>query len=382
LDRIDAMKVFVTVLDAGSLAGASRKLGRSPAAVSRSIAFLEARVGAELLHRTTRSIKTSRAGEQYAITCRRILTDLEEAEKVAAGERTAPRGTLMLTAPEIPGEAVLRPILDAFMDAFPAVSARLHLTDRTVKLIDEGIDIALRIGHLPDSTSVAIRVGEVRRVVVAAPNYLSRRSRIAQPGDLVKHQIIALNQSGQDSWSFPPSPGSCVPRMVHFIPRLVVNSVRGAVASAVDGYGVTRVFSCQIAEYVREGKLEILLVGDEEPPIPVHVLAPTGRLSVPKARAFVDFAVPRLRSYFAILAKNAVLCSNGHHKAKAITPCFGYHIWHAGHGTPVPSPQAPPHLRQPGKAGALGRGLPRQACRCRSSDPGAGPAALASASPL
>ena len=306
MDRIDAMKVFVTVLDAGSLAGASRKLGRSPAAVSRSIAFLEARVGAELLHRTTRSIKTSRAGEQYAITCRRILTDLEEAEKVAAGERTAPRGTLMLTAPEIPGEAVLRPILDAFMDAFPAVSARLHLTDRTVKLIDEGIDIALRIGHLPDSTSVAIRVGEVRRVVVAAPNYLSRRSRIAQPGDLVKHQIIALNQSGQDSWSFPPSPGSCVPRMVHFIPRLVVNSVRGAVASAVDGYGVTRVFSCQIAEYVREGKLEILLVGDEEPPIPVHVLAPTGRLSVPKARAFVDFAVPRLRSYFAILAKNVM----------------------------------------------------------------------------
>src|ERR1700722_20072385 len=176
------MKVLVTALDEGSLAGAGRRLGRSPAAISRAIAFLEASVGAELLHRTTRSIKTSGAGEHYAAACRRALTDLEAAGMMAAGERSAPRGTLTLTAPEIPGQAVLRPILDAFMDVFPAVSARLYLTDRSVKLIDEGIDIALRIGHLPDSAAVAIRVGEVRRVVAAAPNYLSRRSRIAQPG--------------------------------------------------------------------------------------------------------------------------------------------------------------------------------------------------------
>jgi DNA-binding transcriptional LysR family regulator len=311
VDRIDAMKVFVTALDEGSLAGAGRKLGRSPAAVSRAIAFLEACVGAELLHRTTRSIKTSGAGEQYAVTCRRVLTDLEEAELVAAGERSAPRGTLTLTAPEIPGDAVLRPILDAFMDAFPAVSARLYLTDRSVKLIDEGIDIALRIAHLPDSTSVAIRVGEVRRVVVASPRYLSRRPRIAQPGDLVKHQIISMSEFGLDSWSFPPLPGSCVPRTVHFTPRLVVNSVRGAIASAVDGCGVTRVFSCQVAEYVRAGDIEILLADDEEPPIPVHLLAPTGRLSVPKARAFVDFAVPRLRSYFARLSQDAEETATG-----------------------------------------------------------------------
>jgi DNA-binding transcriptional LysR family regulator len=305
VDRIDAMKVFVTALDEGSLAGAGRKLGRSPAAVSRAIAFLEACVGAELLHRTTRSIKTSGPGEQYAVTCRRVLTDLEEAEMVAAGERSAPRGTLTLTAPEIPGDAVLRPILDAYMDAFPAVSARLYLTDRPVKLVDEGIDIALRIGHLPDSTSVAIRVGEVRRVVVAAPGYLARRPPIEQPGDLANHKIIAMNQFGLDSWSFPPLPGSCVPRTVHFTPRLVVNSVRGAVASAVQGCGVTRVFSCQVAEHVRAGELEILLADDEDPPIPVHVLAPTGRLAVPKARAFVDFAVPRLRSYFSGLAMDA-----------------------------------------------------------------------------
>jgi DNA-binding transcriptional LysR family regulator len=299
------MKVFVTALDEGSLAGAGRKLGRSPAAVSRAIAFLEACVGAELLHRTTRAIKTSGAGEQYAAACRRVLTDLEEAEMAAAGERSAPRGTLTLTAPEIPGEAVLRPILDAFMDAFPAVSARLYLADRSVKLIDEGIDIALRIGHLPDSAAVAIRVGEVRRVVAAAPHYLARRPRIQQPGDLAKHQIITMSEFGLDSWSFPPLPGSCVPRTVHFAPRLVVNSVRGAVASAVEGCGITRVFSCQIAEQVRAGELEIILADDEEAAIPVHILAPTGRLAVPKARTFVDFAVPRLRSYFARSAMDA-----------------------------------------------------------------------------
>ena len=298
MDRIDAMRVFVTALDQGSLTGAGRKLGRSPATISRAIAFLEARVGAELLHRTTRSIKTSYAGEHYAAACRRVLTDLDEAEMMAAGERSAPRGIITLTAPEIPGETVLRPILDAFMDAYPAVSARLHLVDRAVKLIDEGVDVALHIGHLPDSASIAIRVGEVRRVVAATPGYLSRHPRIAQPGDLVKHQIITMAHFGLDSWSFAPLPGSAVPRAVQFTPRLVVNSVRSAIASAIEGRGVTRVFSCQIAEHVREGELEIVLADDEDAPIPVHVLTPTGRLSVPKVRTFVDFAVTRLRSHF------------------------------------------------------------------------------------
>jgi DNA-binding transcriptional LysR family regulator len=296
VDHIDAMKVFVTTLDEGSLAGAGRKPGRSPAAVSRAIAFLEACVGSELLHRTTRSIKTSGMGEHYAAVCRRVLTELEDAATMAMGERSSPRGTLTLTAPEIPGDAVLRPILDSFMDAYPAISARLYLVDRAVKLIDEGIDVALRIGHLPASASVAIRVGEVRRVVAAAPGYLSRHPRIEQPGDLVRHQIIAMTHFGLDSWSFPPLPGCSVPRTVHFTPRLVVNSARGAIASAVEGRGVTRVFSCQIAEHVRAGDLEIVLADDEEAPIPVHVILPAGRLSMPKARAFVDFAVPRLRS--------------------------------------------------------------------------------------
>jgi DNA-binding transcriptional LysR family regulator len=305
MDRIDAMKVFVSVIDEGSLAGAGRRLGRSPAAVSRAIAFLEAHVGAELLHRTTRSLKLSEAGERYAAACRRVLVDLEEADIVAAGERSAPRGTLTLTAPVITGEDVLRPVLDAFMNEHPTVSVKLYLLDRQVNLIDEGIDVALRIAHLADSSSVAIRLGEVRRVIAASPGYLARHPVIDEPADLAKHQIIAMTHFGQDSWSFPPAQGSSVPRAVPFAPRLVVNTVRAAVASAAEGHGVTRLFSYHIADEIREGRLQILLGKDEYPPLPAHLLAPQGRFSVPKVRAFVDFAVPRLKRYFAQLSDDA-----------------------------------------------------------------------------
>ena len=305
MDRIDAMKVFVAALDKGSLAAAARKLGRSPAAVSRAVAFLESHVGVQLLHRTTRSIKLSETGERYAAACRRMLTDLEEADILAAGESSAPRGTLALTAPVTSGEKVLRPILDAFLDAYPMVSARLRLLDRRMNLIDEGIDVALRIGHLADSSMVAVRVGEVRRIVVAAPSYLAKHPRIDEPGDLAKQQIIAMNNSGMGSWSFPPATGSTIPRTVQFTPRLLVNSVRAAVASAVDGYGVARPLSYQVAEHVRDGRLQVVLRSDEYAPLPVHIVTPEGRLSVPKVRAFVDFTVPRLRAQFACLSVDA-----------------------------------------------------------------------------
>src|SRR6266850_30196 len=304
MDRIDAMKVFVSVVDEGSLAGAGRRLRRSPAAVSRAIAFLEAHVGAELLHRTTRSIKLSEAGERYAAACRRVLTELEEADNVAAGDRAAPRGTLVLTAPVVSGEMVLRPVLDAFLDAYPTVSARLVLLDRSVNLVDEGFDIALRIADLADSSMIATRIGEVRRVVVAAPRYLKQNPHIEEPGDLAKHQIISMAHI-PNSWSFPPAGGSPVPRTVQFTPRLVINSTRAAVASAVGGRGVALLFSYQVAEQVRDGELEIVLAGDEPPALPVHVMTPQGRLSVLKVRAFMFFAVPRLRSHFARLERDS-----------------------------------------------------------------------------
>jgi DNA-binding transcriptional LysR family regulator len=299
MDRIDAMKVFVAALDEGSLAGAGRKLGKSPAAVSRAIAFLETHVGAELLHRTTRSIRLSDAGERYAVACRRILTDLEEADIAAAGERSAPRGRLTVTAAVAVGEALLRPLLDEFMNAHPTVSVRLHLLDRPANLIDEGIDVALRIAHLADSTLVALPVGEVRRVLTASPRYLARHPRITQPADIAQHQVVAMTHFGIDSWSFPPQAGSTMPRTVQFAPRFVVNSLRAAVASAVEGRGVLRSFSYHVADEVADGRLRIILPGDEVPPLPVHLVSPHGRLSVPKVRAFVDFALPRLRAGFA-----------------------------------------------------------------------------------
>jgi DNA-binding transcriptional LysR family regulator len=299
------MKVFVAAVDEGSLAGAGRRLRRSPAAVSRAIAFLEHHVGMELLHRTTRSLKLSEAGERYVAACRRVLIELEEADIVAGGERSAPRGTLTLTAPVIAGEDVLRPVLDAFMNEHPMVSVRLHMFDRTVNLIDEGIDVALRIAHLADSNFVAIRLGEVRRVIAASPAYLARHPIIREPTDLAKHQIIAMTHFGLDSWSFPPANGSSVPRTVQFTPRLVVNTIRAAVASATEGHGVTRLFSYHLAEEIRDGRLQILLDKDEYPPLPAHLLAPQGRFSVPKVRAFTDFAVPRLKRYFAQLSADA-----------------------------------------------------------------------------
>lgn len=302
MDRLDAMKVFVAALDEGSLAAAGRKLGRSPAAVSRAVAFLEDHVGVPLLHRTTRSSKLSEAGERYAAACRRLLCELTEVDIMLAGEHSRPRGTLSLTASVISGEEMLRPILDAFLDDFPEVSAKLTLVEQPVNLIDEGIDVALRMGHLPDSTMIAVRVGDVRRVVVAAPSYLNKHLPIERPGDLANHQIITMVHFGVDSWSFPPGVGSAVPHSVQFRPRLVVDSMRAAVTSAIDGHGITRVFSHLVNDALREGRLQLVLGADEDTPVPVHLIMPDGRLSVPKVRAFVDFAVPRLRQQFARLA--------------------------------------------------------------------------------
>ena len=233
MDRIDAMKVFVAALDEGSLAGAGRKLGRSPAAVSRAIAFLEAHVGAELLHRTTRSIKLSEAGERYAAACRRVLTELEEADILAGGERAAPRGTLALTAPSISGELVLGPVLDAFLDAYPTVSARLLLLDRAVNLIDEGFDVALRIGEWPTfDGGDPDRGGAPGGGGCAA---LSQAESAHRGAGRSRQAPDHFDGAHPQSWTFPPTPSAAVPRTIQFAPRLVINNIRGAAASAAGG---------------------------------------------------------------------------------------------------------------------------------------------------
>src|SRR5258708_5750911 len=182
MDLIDAMKVFVTAVDEGSLAAAARRLKGSPTAVSRALNFLEAHLGVELLHRTTRTLKLSEAGERYAAACRRVLTDLNDADMLAGGERSSPRGVLTISAPPINGEEMLRPIIDEFLGRYPDVSVRILLLDRLVNLVDEGVDIAIRIGHLPDSSLVATRLGrDVSRVVVASPQYLAKHPPLQQP---------------------------------------------------------------------------------------------------------------------------------------------------------------------------------------------------------
>lgn len=300
------MKVFVAALDEGSLAGAARRLKRSPAAVGRAITFLEAHVGVPLLHRTTRVMRLSLAGERYAVACRRILADLEEAELQAVDERTAPRGILTLSAPPVAGEEILQPIVDAFLAEHRDVSVRTLLADRAVNLVEEGVDVALRMGALPDSSLVALKVGaDVRRVVAASPAYLAVRAPIEKPGDLAGHQIVAMANFGLDSWVFPPAPGSSMSRTVGFSPRIVVNSVRAALASACRGMGVTRLYSYHVADMVRDRKLEIVLQDAEPPPAPVHLLVQPARTAVPKVRAFLDFAAPRLRAEFARLAAEA-----------------------------------------------------------------------------
>ncbi len=303
MDRIDLMNIFVTAVDEGSLVGAARRLRRSPTAISRAITSLEGHLGVELLHRTTRSIRLSEAGQRYAASCRRILAELEEADLLAGGERSAPRGMLTLSAPPISGEEVLRPILDEFLAAYPMVSARLLLVDRSVNLVDEGVDVALRVGQLPDSSLVATRVGDgVRRVVVASPQYLSEHPLIEEPADIAGHQIVSLTHFGIEAWAFGSGPAA---RTIHFPPRLIVNTVRAAVGSAVGGRGLTRVYSYHVAREVKEGLLTIVLAEAEPEPQPVHLLAPGGRMAVPKVRAFIDFATPRLRAAFARLAIDA-----------------------------------------------------------------------------
>ncbi|UNK49864.1 LysR substrate-binding domain-containing protein [Lysobacter sp. S4-A87] len=302
MDRFEAMKTFIAAIDEGSLAGASRKTGRSAAAVSRAVAFLEGRVGVPLLHRSTRSIKLSEAGERYATAARRVLAELEEAERQAAGERSVPRGTLTITSTVYAGVEVLRPIVDAFMDEHPTVQVRMQLVERAVNLIDEGMDLALRITHLADSSLVAHAVGDVRRVVVAAPRYLAMHPRIDEIADLTKHDIITTAHMGMESWSFTPADdGSQIPRTLSFTPRLVVNNVHAAIASVVEGHGIARVLSYHVAPQLEQDALRIILAHAEPKPIPVHLVSPQGRLAVPKVRAFVDFALPRLRAAFGRL---------------------------------------------------------------------------------
>lgn len=297
MDRLDAMAAFVVAVDRGSLAAASRQLGYSPAAVTRAITSLEDRLGAQLLHRTSRALRLTPLGETYLVTCRQVLAELLRAEEGAAADANTPRGLLTLTAPVLFGRMKVRPVLDRFLDANPAVQARLVLLDRVISLMDEGIDVAVRLADLPDSSLQATHLGDVRRVLCASPAYIERQGQPDTPADLPNHICIMSNEPAAEPWSFAPEPGmrSRALRAVTIRPRLIVNAAAAAIDSALDGHGITRVMSYQVAADVAEGRLLLLLEAYEPPPLPVHFVMQADRAMTAKLRSFIRFAAPLLR---------------------------------------------------------------------------------------
>jgi DNA-binding transcriptional LysR family regulator len=293
MDRYQAMKVFQQVAEAGGFAAASRKLNISPPAVTRTIAGLEDLIGARLLVRTTRSVKLTEAGERYLDECRRILAEIADAEAAAAGAYTRPTGTLTVTASVLFGQIYVLPIVTRFLDEHPHVTGRLLFVDRVTSLIDEGIDVAIRIGHLPDSSHAAIRVGSVRRVICASPTYFERAGVPATPQELAGHRIIAATAAwSRLDWRF----GAAGAEMVDVKPALFCNSNEAAIAAARDGWGLTRVLSYQIGPDLQSGRLLTVLGEHEEAPLPIHIVHTEGRRASAKVRAFVDAATAALRA--------------------------------------------------------------------------------------
>lgn len=323
IDRLDAMRVFVTALNEGSLARAARRLSRSPAAVTRAIAGLEGRLGTPLLHRTSRKLQLTEAGERYAAVCRHVLVELNEADLTAAGEASAPRGVLTVTAPVMFGTRILRPIVGDFLRRHPQVQVRYLLLNRMTNLVDEGIDVGLRIAPLQDSSLIAVKIGVVRRVLCASPEYLARRQAPETIADLAAHDCIAIEPTNpEDIWSFPPLPGRKMARTVRVRPRLMVNADEAAVSAALDGEGVVRIISYKVQEEVQDGRLVVLLPDDEPPPLPVHLVAAEHRLTLPKVRAFVDFATTRLRASFKELQRSAAPGGEGERISRSVGHLF------------------------------------------------------------
>jgi DNA-binding transcriptional LysR family regulator len=288
------MRVFATVAEAGAFATAARRLGISPPAATRAVAALEQRLGARLLHRTTRKLRLTEAGLSYLADCKRILSEIDEAEASASGSHTEPRGQLGVTAPVMFGSLYVAPIAFEYAARYPQVMTRLLLLDRIADLLEEGLDVAVRIAHLPDSALTAIRVGAVRRVICASPGYLAERGIPRSPRDVEQHDAIAFSALGASrDWSFQ-SGG----RVLSVTPpgRVTVNSMPVAIAAAREGRGLIQPLSYQIAEELGRGELQLVLEAFEMPPLPVHLVHAEGRRAKAGLRAFLDIAVERLRA--------------------------------------------------------------------------------------
>ncbi|MBM4221615.1 MAG: LysR family transcriptional regulator [Gammaproteobacteria bacterium] len=294
MDRLHAMAVFVAVAEEGGFAAGARRLKMSAPSVTRAVADLERHLGVKLLKRTTRFVRVTESGQRYLEDCRRIIAAADEADQSAAGFSSEPRGRVALTASVLFGRLFVTRRVTDFMNRYPDVEVFALFVDRVVNLLEEGIDVAIRIGELPDSSYKAIRVGSVRKVICASPAYLSAHGIPLSPEELSRHDAIIPTSLNPSSEIRLLNKG--VPQVIRPRPRLVVTFNSSAIAAAVAGLGIVNLLSYQIAPELVEGSLKIVLADHELAPLPVHVLHSEGRYAVAKVRALVDFLVEELRA--------------------------------------------------------------------------------------
>jgi DNA-binding transcriptional LysR family regulator len=297
MDRLEAMAVLLAVVDAGSLSAAARRLGTPLPTVSRKVAELEAHLHTRLLHRTTRQLALTEAGASYVAACRRILDEVGEAERIATGEYATPKGELVVTAPVVFGRLHIVPVVAQFLAQYPEIDIKLVLTDRVVHMMEEQIDVALRIGQLPDSSLKAAGVGMVRWVVCASPAYLEQHGVPKAPRELAGHNCISFDvMESRRAWVFGSGKSAL---SVPVVSRLEVNTAEAAIGAATLGVGLVRVLSYQVADALAKGALKLVLEDYESAPFPIS-LVHKGQTPLPlKLRAFLDFVAPRLRERVA-----------------------------------------------------------------------------------
>lgn len=304
MDRLDAIALFLAAVDAGSLAASARRFGRSPAAVTRAVALLEQGAGETLLLRSTRKLSLTPAGDRHVAIWREVLAKLGELAAEEAGNPL--QGEIVLTAPELFGRATVMPLVESFLRKHSLISARVLVLNRIVNLIGEGIDVAIRLAPMPDSTLTAVKVGTVRTMLCASPTYLAAAGAPTTLKDLEQHDCIGLNaESDGELWAFStPTERGGRTRSVRVRTRLSVNSAAASIDAALRGGGLIRARSYQVAAHIKTGHLVRLLADHEAPPIPVHVVFPSERARKAAVRAFIDHIVPALRRELAAIEKS------------------------------------------------------------------------------
>jgi DNA-binding transcriptional LysR family regulator len=294
MDRLHMMEVFAAVADQGGFAKAAKMRRLSPPAVTRAITALEDRLGTRLFLRTTRSVRLTEAGQRFLADTGRILHDIEEAEEAAAGAHRVPRGVLHVTAPVLFGRIYVASVLRDYLDLYPTVTAEVLFVDRVVNIVEDGIDVAIRIGPLPDSSLTAIRIGTVRRVLFGSPSYFAQHGTPQHPSELGHHRVIASDAGPPPiRWRFEHDGAELE---VAVKPLMLVNNLDTAIEAALSGWAMSRTLSYQIAPRVADGALRIVLPDFEPEPLPIHIVHQEGRRASAKLRSFVDFIVDRLRA--------------------------------------------------------------------------------------